>query len=585
MIDPTKYGATKINPTQYGATKVDPNTDPYGYISSKSSPVPKPKINNFLSSAFRSLINVDKGILKGAGSTIKNIGDLGEKALSQTAGRVANVFTGKGAVPTQTANQTQLGQKAEKILQPVGTAQKIGKAAEQVSEFLIPGGAASKAGKAAELATGAGKLAKAAGLGAKALTEAGTMAGVTAAQGGSGKDIKNAGLLGAAFPIVGAAAKGLGKVGTAVVEHLASTLSGVPKAAIQHAVENPVAVQKAMTRAAQDEGMSQKIYKNAVEALDDLKNARRSAYEGNLVKLEKEITYTKNGQMYVNRVLTDAEAKATKGYIPGTSIGVPTKLSTNGIKNVFTRTAKQFGAEGSGQRGLDFTNVALDDAHISKLQKLQDRIYNWTDTSPTGINKLRQVIASYETGGVNLAGSESKFNKIIGDLRRNLSDYVGERVPQVAVMNKEYRAASEVIDNIRNQLKIGSKDPNTALRKLVNVFNPKSSLYRPVVEQLGEKAGKDLMSDIAGLVMSKWTPEGIGKYLAGIIEGGSGVAAFTHPEALAAIPATMLASSPRVIGNVATKGAKLVKNKTARKVISKVGSATKGAIIKASSSN
>ncbi len=258
----------------------------------------------------------------------------------------------------------------------------------------------------------------------------------------SGNDIVKPGagtVIGGSIPIVGAVAKGLGYAAKEVIKQIASSLSGVPKAAMEEAFKNPETVQTAIKTAAQDgEGATQRIYQNAVDALDTLKQARAQAYDQKLAQLEKDVTYTKNGQMYVNRVLTDAEAKATKGYVPGTVIGVPTKLSTNGIKNVFTTTVKQFGAEGGGKGGIDFTNVALDDAHIAKLGKLQDRIYNWSDTTPTGINKLRQVIDSYKVGGVNLGSSESKFNKIIGDLRTNLSNYVGERVPQISQMNSEY---------------------------------------------------------------------------------------------------------------------------------------------------
>lgn len=563
-FDPTQFGATPVtsgvfDPTKFGATPIQTTSN-----SDNQSGVFTPH-PSFMQKALGAYKDVNLGVVKGAGSTLTHIGEMGQSVLDQTVGRLMN----HGEKPQD--QHPDATKTIDEALTPRGTAQDIGFGAEKIGEFLIPGGAeadaANLASKGVDALNLGSKSTIAAKLASKSVISGVTNTGVAALQGSSAKDIKNTGLISAAFPIAGFVAKGLGKVGGAIAEHIASTLSGVPKAAIQHAIENPEAVQAAIKVAATDgEGATQRIYDHAMGAMDDLKQARRVAYQNGLAQLEKDTSYTKNGTMYIKRALTDAEAKGIKGYVPGTPVGVPTKLTTSGIKNVFTSVAKEFGAEGGGKGGLDFTNVALDDSHINKLQKLQDRIYSWTDTTPTGINKLRQVVASYEVDGIKLGSSELKFNKIIGDLKSNLSSYVGERVPQIAKMNQEYAASSKVIDNIRNQLKLGSADPNTALRKLMNVFNPKSSLYRPVVEQLGDKAGKQLMSDIAGLTMSKMTPEGLGKYITTTLGGAEAMAALHNPAALVTLPATLAASSPRIVGEVATKGAQLMKNKTAQAV-------------------
>lgn len=569
-----------------GRVAGSPSGDPRDQMVQAKPKSTVSKIGNFVKNVGLFGSDLAGGVAKGVGSTIKSVGNIGSSVIDQTLGRVTN--HGAKPVGDQAAQA-----KIDDVLTPKNTGEKIGFGAEKVGEFLIPGGAeadtANLANKGVDALKIGEKSAAALKLASKAGISAVSNAAVTTAQGGSGKDVENAGLLGAAFPVAGFVAKGLGRVGGAIAEHLASTLSGVPKAAIKHAIENPEAVQKAIKIAATDgEGATQKIYQNAVDALDNLKQARNEAYQTSLTNLEKDLKvikgeggssdklFVKKGvpdESYsrVSKIFKTAESDLeSQGY-------VHTDLNTSGIKKVFTTTAKDFGAEGGGKGGLDFTNVALDDAHISKLQKLQDRIYNWTDTTPTGINKLRQVVDSYKVGGIKLGSSESKFNKIIGDLRTNLSNYVGERVPQIAKMNKEYATSSEVIDNIRNQLKIGSADPNTALRKLVNVFNPKSSLYKPVVDQLGEKAGKDLMSDIAGLTMSKWTPEGVGKYLA-TLEGG---AALIHPAAAVAAVPTAILSSPRVVGELATRASKIAKNKAAQRVGSAAIRTGKAMIVRA----
>lgn len=377
--------------------------------------------------------------------------------------------------------------------------------------------------------------------------------------------------VGVSIPLAVEAIKGAGFIAKQVAKYTASGLSGTPVAAIEEGFKNPEKVQNAMRSAALDhDGATQQILDDAQSAMDNLKVARTKAYEQNLAKLEQETFYTKKGQLYVKRVLSGAEATETKGYVPGTKVGVPTDLGTKGIKDVFTRTLKKFGATGGGQ-GLDFTNVALEDTFLNKVSKLKDRIYAWNDFTPTGLNRLNQVVDSYYVGGLNLGSSEKKFNAIVTALQDNLGSYVGTRVPQVAEMNAAYKAETEVINNINNQLKLNAKDPSTALRKLLNVFNPKSTVYKPVVEQLGEEGAKSLMSDIAGLTMSKWTPEGIAKYLD---LTGVGLATFLNPSALVAAPA----ASPRIVGEVTTTLGKIAKNKTAQaaaKIVGKTGNIAK----------
>lgn len=519
------------------------------YLSSGQEPVPQEGEKGLKGFAY--------GVIKGAANTVNTISKLGQKALQKVTG-MDN--------PTASLN--------EDAVTPHGTAEKIGFGAEQVAEFFVPAGATAKATKAAEVgidAIKAGKVAKAAlKLGARAAIGATEAAGVTALQGGSKEEVKNAAIFGGVFPIATKAIAKLGSAAKETAKFISSSLSGVPKDAIEYALKNPQKVQAAISRAVSEGGemASQRISKNALDALDQLKEARSLNFKSGLSKLEKEATYMKNGQLYVKRVLTEAEAKATKGYVPGTVIGVPTSLSTKGVKQVATTTLKEFDINAKG-RLLDWSEAAIDDTHAHKLQKLINRIYDWTNTTPSGLNNLRQVIDSYKVGGINLGSSEKKFNAIIGALRTNLSEYVGKRVPQVAEMNSKYAAESEVINNIRSQLKLGSNDPNTALRKLINVFNPKSKVYRPIVEQLGDEAGVDLMSDIAGLTMSQWTPEGLGKYITTLVGGAQFGIGLASPASIATIPITAAAASPRLVGKTAITIGKASQSKAAQ-VIKKV---------------
>lgn len=120
--------------------------------------------------------DVGKGFLKGAQSTVSNVGSFGQKALEGITGVKSQ---------TPTLNQT-IGDK----LKPTNTAQSIGFGAEKIGEFFVPGGVGLKATKGASLAARAGTEALGTGL-------------VASAQGSKPKDIATIAGISAAIPIVG----------------------------------------------------------------------------------------------------------------------------------------------------------------------------------------------------------------------------------------------------------------------------------------------------------------------------------------------------------------------------------------------
>lgn len=493
------------------------------------------------------------GIAKGIGHTISSASTLGQKGLDFITKPISEAVTGKPYIPTPTANQV-FGE----ALKPKSTAEKVGFTTEQIGEFFIPGTAATKVGKAAE---GAKFLAKApsivkggAKLASTALAEAGVSGGMTALQGGNKEDVKTAAMIGGAFPVAGKVIKGFGTAAKESAKYMSSVFSGVPVSALEHAFANPNAVKNAISKAVTGGGVetASKIGDDAISALNTLKTARGKAYEASLAQAQKD------------------------------SAKLVNKLSLKGLKQAADDTISQFGGktiiDDEGRLLINAKEMAIDKAHVSKLQEVMDRVYDWSDKSPIGLNKLRRIIDGYKLGGVNLGSSEKQFNAIIGKMRTNLDKYVREKVPTIGKMNDEFSAASDVIDNIVTELKVGRGDPNTALRKLLNVFNPKSEVYRPVVQELGEKAGKDLMSDIAGLTLSKWTPEGLGKYLSGLgIIGG-----FTMgPKTLLAAPL----ASPRIVGEGTVFLGKTAKSKGAqiiKKTTQKAAPIIKGAVIQSS---
>lgn len=152
-------------------------------------------VGHGIASGVTQAANAAIGAGKGVASTVLNTGHLFNQGLDQSVGRVTSALTGRGFAPTQEA--PAVAQKVNTALTPGNQTQKAAKFGEQAGEFLVPGSASTKIGKVADLAVQGSKLAPLARFGAKAATEAGIAGGITAAQGGSGEEIKNAALFGA----------------------------------------------------------------------------------------------------------------------------------------------------------------------------------------------------------------------------------------------------------------------------------------------------------------------------------------------------------------------------------------------------
>lgn len=216
-INDTELGQKMLEKYPEYKDMVDTSTPTPSAPPTPTQPGVFQKIGSSLNESFKQIGQTAVGVGKGYLSTAENIGQLGQSALNQTFGRVVNKVTGKGNTPVQ--NSTVIPKQA---ITPTD-AQKPGFVGEKVSEFLIPGGAEEKVGQSVgKLLENFPKAVKVVGeLGAKATTSAATTAGITAAQGGSGNDVKTAGAIGAGASLVGG---GIGKILSSLPENAWSTI-------------------------------------------------------------------------------------------------------------------------------------------------------------------------------------------------------------------------------------------------------------------------------------------------------------------------------------------------------------------------
>lgn len=362
--------------------------------------------------------------------------------------------------------------------------------------------------------------------------------------------------------VLGAGTSAATKVLGGLAKQTISTMSTVPKGAMEHMLENPEETTAAMRAFAADPDHGpQKVLASAEDALGKVQESRDKAYQAALQKVQDETMQFKNGQWYVKTPITQKEVNS--GLVDASRIGEtywnPVNLSTKGVKDVITSTLKSFGGESAGGK-INLSDVPLPNAYKNDLQEVVDKVYGWKDTSPIGMNRLRQNLDVYFKPGTDTSTAGKQFNRIVTSIKSNLANYVSDRVPQIGEMNSQYATASEFLNDVKNDLKLGKDkvSDQTKLNKLLQVFSPKGQAYKELVGQLGDAGGKQLLTDIAGLTFSKWSPEGLSKYLQGL---GILTEGLQHPLGVAAAVA---GSSPRVVGEGLSAAAKIGKTGAAQ---------------------
>lgn len=259
--------ANKLNQT------TQPQNSSGGLFARAAAPqtnqVTSQSIISKLASGFGSGVNnFSEGAGKGILSTIKGLGQIGEKVGNTLLPKIAESPSQYSEQALQ-ANKNQGGVMGKLLakdnLAAQGTAQSLGKATEQIAEFFIPAGEVNAVEKIlasgakmniAKLGSFLGKdlaniLSKAASLGTKMAVRATEGGGVIALQsGGNPEEVKTGIKYGAAFPVIAAPLSGIiKKVGglQGVKDRLAGALSGRGTAVIDEIKKNPKAAIEGLT--------------------------------------------------------------------------------------------------------------------------------------------------------------------------------------------------------------------------------------------------------------------------------------------------------------------------------------------------
>lgn len=437
---------------------------------------PTPPEESFIEKSKRGFTELAKGIAKGELETLQALGRPGlelKKAITGIDDTEATFLPDKTALEAKTPLE-KVGKFGEKVVEAVIPATKVAQATKALS--FLPRIFSRVAG---DIALGG-------------------------AQGGTGADAATAGAVSTITQLAPYPVKFLGTI----YKNLAGFVSGRGTDVIEQILKTPGLAKEGMKGEATQ--LLKEETKKVIEQTKALRTASSKNYETALKDIEDNFeevikdfsVETKDGVNYI---------KPRKGTaVVQDPAGNKFNLSLKGLKDALTKSLRGFGVEGGTTTGFDFSNASLLPSEQNIIRAVTDKINTWTDFTPTGINRLRQTISGYARPA---SGSMEKVNSIIYNMSNSVGEYLGERVPQIAEMNKRFSAEQQFIEELSTHLssigkidKHGQIDPTefkNVSTKIATLFNKNKELAREVLENLpggqtilGTEAGRQLATDI-----------------------------------------------------------------------------------------
>lgn len=327
--------------------------------------------------------------------------------------------------------------------------------------------------------------------------------------------------LGVGIPFASALIGGLTK-------RIAGFTTGSGKDVIQRAIDNPDAVDEAVKKFAKSPESQQDLVDVAKDSVVEYLQKRSEEYGNELSKLK---------------------------------LSKPVKKEA--IVKDFIKEVKVFGGRLDDEGELFFESSKLTKTDRNNLLSVWDDIRQWKNVTPQGLDDLRQNIGNYISEFK--AGGNTRADVILGNVKSSLTKYIDDAAPGYKKILQDYGQKTEIARNLLSELsQSGKAKPSTQLRQILNIFKKDPQVLKNLQEVMGEKNAKKLLNEIAGAILTGWTPEGkVQNWFRLISEGGAGVAAFAAggvAPGLATLATGAALASPRIVGKAATATGKVVRS-------------------------
>lgn len=380
------------------------------------------------------------GVGKGVLSTVKGLGQLGEK--------IGNLVIPKQfEMPSVYSDEaTEGGLLSKENLEAQGTAEQIGKGAEQIAEFAVPGSMVSKATKGASMV---GKIIP------RALTS-GTIASVQA--GDIGKETAIAAGIETVFPFASAILKPATKIISGLFRNIGSALSGVPSETLQ------------------------KISSNPQVANDTVKTLKEIGKDGLLKENVKTIM---NG---LQRIKREASLMFAKGIESLSKTDIKPNIIKDEIKTAISKNKGILSKTGFSLKNTEFSN---DPKLVKSASSLINTINKTKDLSGRGVKKLIDLA---EETKLRTATTDTtiSFNRFIDDIKNSLENAILKSTDKLSSIKKQYsleRQLVDAIEGILGKVKFNNEKELISISKRLNTAFKSSDLTEAELDKFLTRIG------------------------------------------------------------------------------------------------
>jgi hypothetical protein len=470
------------------------------------------------------------GIIRGVGSTLNGISQNGQNIANATINKIPGLG-GQQPIAQLPGMETQ------------GTAQAIGKGAEQIGEFFIPSSLVTKTTKALEAtsvvkaASALGKVGKIAGTAiSHGIPEALNTAGVTMAQTGGdiGDSIRN-GIIAGIVPVVGKALSVLKPV-TGTIRSIAT---GVPKEVFQGIKENPDAYAVALQH------VTENPKQPFLQLADTIKNRMVD-------------TMGKAQQAYKQGA--DALAQKFTGKTFNLNPGLKSLFNT--LNNDFHIAVKP---STSGNYAYEAVKTAQTPLSNKDLGVIDDLIHSVAQSKKvdlkTAVDLRQKFDEVYNNLPLSASGEKTKLHAVVQSMSNKVDEIVNKAIPELKPINQNFSQVKNIFDTFKTKF----VDSNGQLKQgaeqfLSNLQNLNKGAQQQSIATLERLTGVPILDNIE-LLKNAQKLQGLiaptGNRTRDILNAlliGSGV--WMHNPVAAG--AGFLATSPRMVGEASIKAEKAV---------------------------
>lgn len=331
---------------------------------------------------------------------------------------------------------------------------------------------------------------------------------------------------------IGAAAPVIAEVTGYLFKHIAGFLSGTGPEAIDRALQNPDKVNEAINKYAKNPEAKADLVDRATGAIQDFTNGKQSEYGKTIDALAP-----KEGAVLSKQPAIDA----------------------------FKTGLDKFGVDVDAGGKLSFNNSNLTKVDETNVQHAWDKLNNWTDESPQGLDKLRQTLGNFMKD-FKVQGNP-RANVILSGAEKGLKSDLISNLPGYGDALTTYGEKSQLTSEVLKELQLGGKaKPTTQLKNILGLFKKDPQIQEKLVSIMGEEDATKFMDELSGAIMSSWLPSGgplaqAGRIATEVGVAGAGLLAGAAPTTvgLAGVPA-IAASSPKIVGKAAIGAGKAAAN-------------------------